>query len=177
MWTVVAFNVVAFVFFAISFVRPLSLERRCEHGCHRGDNSGQHIYEHAEHGGAATVLAGKYTCPMHPEVVSDKPGDCPKCGMALEPMALALPKTIYTCPMHPEIERDHPGDCPICGMRLEPKTVGVEDSAEHTEIRSLSRKFWIGLVFAAASAFHSYGPLDSRFSCRALDSEERFEMG
>ena len=32
MWTVVAFNVVAFVFFAISFVRPLSLERRCEHG-------------------------------------------------------------------------------------------------------------------------------------------------
>ena len=25
-----------------------------------------------------------YTCPMHPEVQQDKPGDCPKCGMALE---------------------------------------------------------------------------------------------
>lgn len=24
-----------------------------------------------------------YTCPMHPEVQSDKPGNCPKCGMAL----------------------------------------------------------------------------------------------
>ncbi len=29
---------------------------------------------------------GKYTCPMHPEVLRDKPGSCPKCGMALEPM-------------------------------------------------------------------------------------------
>src|SRR5262249_22589754 len=31
-----------------------------------------------------------YTCPMHPEVVSDRPGSCPKCGMALEPRT-ALP--------------------------------------------------------------------------------------
>jgi Cu+-exporting ATPase len=27
----------------------------------------------------------EYTCPMHPEVISDRPGSCPKCGMALEP--------------------------------------------------------------------------------------------
>ncbi|MFP3941549.1 MAG: heavy metal-binding domain-containing protein, partial [Thermoanaerobaculia bacterium] len=26
-----------------------------------------------------------YTCPMHPEVEQEGPGDCPKCGMALEP--------------------------------------------------------------------------------------------
>jgi hypothetical protein len=25
-----------------------------------------------------------YTCPMHPEVISNKPGKCPKCGMNLE---------------------------------------------------------------------------------------------
>ena len=30
--------------------------------------------------------AAKYTCPMHPEIVRDSPGTCPKCGMALEPM-------------------------------------------------------------------------------------------
>ncbi|MBU2533916.1 MAG: HAD-IC family P-type ATPase, partial [Alphaproteobacteria bacterium] len=29
-----------------------------------------------------------YTCPMHPEIVQDTPGDCPKCGMALEPMGI-----------------------------------------------------------------------------------------
>jgi Cu+-exporting ATPase len=33
--------------------------------------------------------AGKWTCPMHPEVVRDGPGDCPICGMALEPMAIS----------------------------------------------------------------------------------------
>ncbi len=30
----------------------------------------------------------QYTCPMHPEIVADHPGDCSKCGMALEPMGI-----------------------------------------------------------------------------------------
>jgi P-type Cu+ transporter len=34
-----------------------------------------------------TSTANQYTCPMHPEVLSPKPGVCPKCGMALEPIA------------------------------------------------------------------------------------------
>jgi P-type Cu+ transporter len=34
-----------------------------------------------------TAIANQYTCPMHPEVLSPKPGACPKCGMALEPIA------------------------------------------------------------------------------------------
>ena len=29
-----------------------------------------------------------YTCPMHPEIVQEGPGSCPKCGMALEPMGV-----------------------------------------------------------------------------------------
>jgi len=32
----------------------------------------------------------KYTCPMHPEIIKDEPGDCPKCGMALEPISVSL---------------------------------------------------------------------------------------
>ena len=30
----------------------------------------------------------QYTCPMHPEIIRDEPGECPKCGMALEPMGI-----------------------------------------------------------------------------------------
>jgi len=33
-----------------------------------------------------TAKSKKYTCPMHPEVTQDHPGNCPKCGMALEPV-------------------------------------------------------------------------------------------
>ena len=44
---------------------------------------------------SATVAAARYTCVMHPEVVTDKPGKCPKCGMALvavKPTASPSPK-------------------------------------------------------------------------------------
>lgn len=34
------------------------------------------------------VQGAEYTCPMHPEIVRDVPGDCPKCGMALEVMGV-----------------------------------------------------------------------------------------
>ncbi len=37
------------------------------------------------------MSAAIYTCPMHPEIEQDHPGDCPKCGMALEPK-MTLPE-------------------------------------------------------------------------------------
>ncbi len=88
-----------------------------------------------------------YTCPMDPEVEQDHPGSCPKCGMALEPMAPPAPRTRteWTCPMHPEIVRDEPGTCPKCGMALEPRTVTVAED-DNPELRDMSRRFW----FAAA---------------------------
>ena len=39
--------------------------------------------------GDKAVMQQEYTCPMHPEVVQDHPGVCPKCGMALEPRTVA----------------------------------------------------------------------------------------
>jgi Cu+-exporting ATPase len=40
-----------------------------------------------------TSAASKYTCPMHPEIVESEPGDCPICGMALEPMSVTVDDT------------------------------------------------------------------------------------
>ena len=37
----------------------------------------------SEHEHGSSDHAHQYTCSMHPEVVKDAPGDCPKCGMKL----------------------------------------------------------------------------------------------
>lgn len=58
--------------------------------CCGGDhNHGTH--HHAGHKPTPVIEAAPgailYTCPMDPEIVQDHPGDCPICGMALEPMS------------------------------------------------------------------------------------------
>lgn len=87
---------------------------------------------------------------MHPEVQSDRPGACPKCGMGLEAATpgRATAKIIYTCPMHPQIEQDHPGNCPICGMALEAKNVIAGSEGENAELRDMTLRFWIGAVLS-----------------------------
>ena len=53
---------------------------------HEGHGEGHgHGHDHGKH--AAADSPAQYTCPMHPEVVSDEPGNCPKCGMFLVPAA------------------------------------------------------------------------------------------
>jgi copper/silver-translocating P-type ATPase len=44
----------------------------------------------AHHPPPATDHPAEWTCPMHPEIVRDKPGACPICGMALEPRTATL---------------------------------------------------------------------------------------
>jgi P-type Cu+ transporter len=50
---------------------------------------GRFLNDRADRPATPTVTAGGWTCPMHPEIASDRPGDCPLCGMALEPRAPA----------------------------------------------------------------------------------------
>lgn len=85
-------------------------------------------------------------CPMHPTYISDRPGDCPICGMRLVPIEreggragspAGMPGETragtpagtnrggttaagYVCPMHPEVTSESAGRCPKCGMDLVP---------------------------------------------------------
>ncbi len=91
-----------------------------------------------------------YSCTMHPEVQSSKPGKCPKCGMKLVAQKPSVKaersggasqtpasgsRTIevvkqaeeYTCPMHPDIRTNAPGVCPKCAMTLAPVTPAITD--------------------------------------------------
>jgi periplasmic mercuric ion binding protein len=78
---------------------------------------------------AATATAendkSTYSCSMHPDVKSDAPGKCSKCGMNLnlskkEEMKMEVMK-IYTCPMHSDVTSNNPGKCTKCGMDLKVK--------------------------------------------------------
>ncbi len=106
--------------------------------------------------------ASKYTCPMHPEVMSDKQDSCPKCGMALEPIApVRVESTKYTCPMHPEVMSDKLGPCPKCGMALEPLSVEADDS--NPEMIQMNQLFKVSLVFTIPLLFISMGRMLPNF--------------
>lgn len=75
------------------------------------------------------TVSTKYTCPEHPDVVMDKPGKCPKCGMALvekkmikkemkKEVTIKHHVMMYTCPEHPDVVMNKAGKCPKCGMAL-----------------------------------------------------------
>ena len=125
-----------------------------------------HLHHHGHAAGEQAQAGTIYTCPMHPEVRQDHPGNCPICHMNLVPEgqpvsgpdhhghaageqapASAAPPpqeapagTTYTCPMHPEIRQDHPGNCPICGMSLE--AVIPLDEEDNSELIDFQHRFW-----------------------------------
>ena len=78
---------------------------------------------------AIVQTAETYTCPMHPEIRQNEPGDCPICGMPLVPVAAEPNATTthdhaedgrYICPMMCVPPSSEPGKCPVCAMDLVP---------------------------------------------------------
>ncbi|MDB5926938.1 MAG: copper-translocating P-type ATPase, partial [Betaproteobacteria bacterium] len=67
------------------------------------------------------------------------------------------PGAKYTCPMHPEIVRDTPGSCPICGMALVP--IAGTGEADDSELRGLTRRFWIGVVLSLPLVILAMAPM------------------
>lgn len=64
-----------------------------------------------------TLPPVSYVCPMpqDADVIEDKPGNCPKCGMRLQAIRLT---SVWTCPIHAAVIRDSAGACPIDGRPL-----------------------------------------------------------
>lgn len=121
---------------------------------------------HGHHEKVTASASAKYYCPMCPGVESDKPGDCPICGMALE-RNLAwkpAPKRVYTCPMHPEVLQDHQGDCPKCGMALEPMGITGEDGEDdNAELRDMTKRFIISAMLSLPVFLLAMGHLIPNF--------------
>ncbi|MBT0671709.1 copper-translocating P-type ATPase [Novosphingobium profundi] len=142
-----------------------------------------------------------YTCPMHPEIRQDSPGDCPKCGMHLVPADNApshdhshccshdkhqsagaatgkydtVPSgyggAVYTCPMHPEVRQTKPGSCPICGMGLELESAAMADEGPNPELVDFMRRFWIGAVLTVPLLVFTMGPYVGLGSVREIFGE------
>ena len=58
----------------------------CSQGCQKKFEADPKAYLGDRPAPAPLPKGTQYTCPMHPEIIRDKPGSCPICGMALEPM-------------------------------------------------------------------------------------------
>jgi Cu+-exporting ATPase len=60
----------------------------CSQNCHDRFVKEPESYLGARPSAEPMAAGTQYTCPMHPEIIRDKPGSCPICGMALEPMGV-----------------------------------------------------------------------------------------
>lgn len=153
------------------------------------------------HQSSTTSEAVIYTCPMHPEVRSNEPGDCPKCGMHLVPedqldahaghdhhahahhdhgtaggrdydtVPSGHAGAVYTCPMHPQVRRTEPGSCPICGMGLELESAAMAGEGPNPELVDFTRRFWIGTILTIPLLVLTMGPYVGLSGVRGIFGE------
>ncbi len=124
---------------------------------------------------SASEEGAVYVCPMHPEVRSEQPGDCPKCGMHLvsedeahnhnhahgehsqahidaesegkyDKVPEGYTGAVYTCPMHPQVRQPEAGSCPLCGMGLELESAAMAANEPNPELVDFTRRLYVGAV-------------------------------
>jgi Cu+-exporting ATPase len=115
-----------------------------------------------EHGGMKYYFCGNHCL----ERFKTDPGKyleeaAPECSSGIcgaSPMPLSAAQGAqYTCPMHPEIVQVGPGSCPLCGMALVP--IAGTGVADDSELRDLTRRFWIGVVLSVPLVMLAMGPM------------------
>jgi len=97
---------------------------------------------------ASTAAEAKYHCPMHPQIVSDKPGSCPICGMTLVPIsedrggggeaAPAKTKTVWHSTMIPGETSDRPGKDSM-GMDMVAEEITTESGKTGADVSGLAK--------------------------------------
>jgi YHS domain-containing protein len=86
--------------------------------------------------GKTADMKDVYTCPMHPEVQSDQPGKCPKCGMNLEKKAAPMAHSQSMSHGQGAMAMKEAGACPMMDtMGLEGATVVTENTKDGIVIR------------------------------------------
>lgn len=140
------------------------------------------IWAYVRNAGTSQDEQGQYHCPMHPQIVSPTPGECPICGMDLVLVNAKASqsahahedttKAQYQCPMHPEIVSTDPdATCSICGMALErvqttvPGLVPIELTADRVQM--------IGVKTAKAASMQMPNSLRT---VGVLESNERSRL-
>ncbi len=100
------------------------------HPSHAHDHN-HHDHRHADSAPPASARAAgaQWTCPMHPEIVRDAPGDCPICGMAL---------------------------VPIAGTGAGGSEA---DYSANSELRDLARRLWIGIALSLPLVVLAMAPM------------------
>jgi Cu+-exporting ATPase len=144
-------------------------------GGHGHGHGNGHGHKHAPASHPTLVAGARYTCPMHPEVLRDGPGDCPLCGMALVPIAgagetddselrdlarrlwigIALSAPLFLLAMAPMV-----GFHELFG--LQPKVRGWIEFALGTPVVlwvgwPVLRKFWLSLTHRALNMYTLIG--------------------